>query len=679
MEPRRLDSWKEIATYLGRSVTSAQRWERTESLPVHRHEHNALASVYAFTNELDDWLDQRERVGVPVPAEPDLNQVSAPLFPVPAATGGTKPSRRSLAYVAGAAIGIPVAVLAAIWGNGARKQNGSPVPHRLVANSASNGGPGISPNGEQVAYVNFENAKFRIVIRDVGSGLERTLLNSYDGVILTPRWSPDGRTILFFGCADAKNWDVFVMPADGSGSYRRITFGTTAGWTPDGKNIVVCQQHLPTDPVSVFLIDVVVGESSQVTKPPRGTWGDIAVAASPDGRHLATARYINPGNGDIWIHSFDGAPSRQLTEVKAWITGLCFSPGGDVIVFDSPIPRPGIYAVSVSGGSFPNPSRRIETGDALLPRSPDVSHSASAKPVLVFHDSPWISRLYRFAADANGKYVRTLFAPRGPGMLINQEHAVFSLDGRRIAWVAARSARSEGGTDLMIAEADGSNARSLVYTTKGIVRSLAWSPDASNVAYVATGADNSPSAWIVDVGKSSRRRITNEDFVEDQPSWSPDGRTIFVASNRDGKMRFYRLPADGSSKMIGKPVTPEAAEGFCPAKGDEFWFSTSPHGSPLWRTDLATGEVRQLFESAPPLVNRCRWRVSGNAVIYIGDGGNTRVFRRREGAPDAELVASFGFSPLSVESLAVSPDGRNIVLTLRQDNQDVWIWTDYHA
>ena len=38
----RLDSWKEIAAYLDRDVTTVQRWERREGMPVHRHLHDKL-------------------------------------------------------------------------------------------------------------------------------------------------------------------------------------------------------------------------------------------------------------------------------------------------------------------------------------------------------------------------------------------------------------------------------------------------------------------------------------------------------------------------------------------------------------------------------------------------------------------------------------------------------------
>ncbi len=55
----RFDSWKEIASYLKRSVRTAQRWEKLEGLPVHRHRHRSLGSVYAFRGELDLWFQAR--------------------------------------------------------------------------------------------------------------------------------------------------------------------------------------------------------------------------------------------------------------------------------------------------------------------------------------------------------------------------------------------------------------------------------------------------------------------------------------------------------------------------------------------------------------------------------------------------------------------------------------------
>src|SRR5580704_2466835 len=56
-----LDSWKEIATYLSRDVTTVQRWEKREGMPVHRHVHDKRGSVYALAPELDAWLQSRRQ------------------------------------------------------------------------------------------------------------------------------------------------------------------------------------------------------------------------------------------------------------------------------------------------------------------------------------------------------------------------------------------------------------------------------------------------------------------------------------------------------------------------------------------------------------------------------------------------------------------------------------------
>ena len=55
----RLDSWKDIAAYLKRDVSTVQRWEKRERMPVHRHVHDKLGSVYAFRPELDAWWHGR--------------------------------------------------------------------------------------------------------------------------------------------------------------------------------------------------------------------------------------------------------------------------------------------------------------------------------------------------------------------------------------------------------------------------------------------------------------------------------------------------------------------------------------------------------------------------------------------------------------------------------------------
>src|SRR5262245_51298108 len=73
----RLDSWKQIASYLGRSIRTVQQWERNEELPVHRLQHSRNGSVFAFRSELEAWRAQRTTLaGAPEIPEPG-NEVEA--------------------------------------------------------------------------------------------------------------------------------------------------------------------------------------------------------------------------------------------------------------------------------------------------------------------------------------------------------------------------------------------------------------------------------------------------------------------------------------------------------------------------------------------------------------------------------------------------------------------------
>jgi len=54
--PAILNSWKEIAAYLGRGVRTVQRWEAQLRMPVHRIGSGKRSPVYALVPELKFWL-----------------------------------------------------------------------------------------------------------------------------------------------------------------------------------------------------------------------------------------------------------------------------------------------------------------------------------------------------------------------------------------------------------------------------------------------------------------------------------------------------------------------------------------------------------------------------------------------------------------------------------------------
>lgn len=53
---KRLDSWKEIAAFLGRAERTVKRWETKRGLPVHRVPGGGRSAVFAYSNEVAEWL-----------------------------------------------------------------------------------------------------------------------------------------------------------------------------------------------------------------------------------------------------------------------------------------------------------------------------------------------------------------------------------------------------------------------------------------------------------------------------------------------------------------------------------------------------------------------------------------------------------------------------------------------
>jgi len=67
-------SWKEIGSYLGKSVRTVQRWEQELELPVQRPHAKAKGTVRANQRDLDDWV---ERTWLQRSSKPDARVVRA--------------------------------------------------------------------------------------------------------------------------------------------------------------------------------------------------------------------------------------------------------------------------------------------------------------------------------------------------------------------------------------------------------------------------------------------------------------------------------------------------------------------------------------------------------------------------------------------------------------------------
>jgi tetratricopeptide (TPR) repeat protein len=65
----RLDSWKEIAAFFGRDERTVRRWEKERGLPAHRVPGGGRGGVFAYTDELREWLKGRAEELEPTEAQ----------------------------------------------------------------------------------------------------------------------------------------------------------------------------------------------------------------------------------------------------------------------------------------------------------------------------------------------------------------------------------------------------------------------------------------------------------------------------------------------------------------------------------------------------------------------------------------------------------------------------------
>jgi hypothetical protein len=128
-EDGRLRGWQAIASYLGRDVRSAQRYERTRGLPVHRDDAGGRAGppfVYALRGELDEWLR-----GCKSGSEAASAQESGrpPVLALPASVAVTPAARRR---ALGLALGVLLLLIVLVMIGAAFLANGNGRPESVV-------------------------------------------------------------------------------------------------------------------------------------------------------------------------------------------------------------------------------------------------------------------------------------------------------------------------------------------------------------------------------------------------------------------------------------------------------------------------------------------------------------------------------------------------------------------
>jgi Tol biopolymer transport system component len=578
----RLDSWKEIAAYLGRGVTTVQRWENDEGLPVHRLPHAKKGSVFAFTDELDGWRALRAQSAAASKSEEQRagsEDVSAP----PGQPGNRRTQRLLLAGAL-AAVVLIVLTLVAADRVGQRSSQASVVPAALmprpIANDAApEESPSLSPDGERLVFRWQQERVGWLHLKNVAAGPAFPI--PFDD----PRrfakagfatWSPRGDLIAFLAAdADAgqDTRSVYVV-APAGGSPRRLLSisGTGLCWSPDGKVLAFTDRTSTGEPFSIFSVALDTGHRQRLTTPPPGTFGDTQCAIAPDGERLVTSRYVSRYQSDLVLSRVDGRGAGvQLTQGWSGLQGLEWTPDGASVVFGS---HYGLWEVDVSGGGRSAPVLVTAAGAAVA--HPSFSRAPGRPPRLVYQQTTRDVNVWRWEGSLDGRgQVASVAASTGW-----DDHPALAGDGR-VAFASNRT----GTNEIWVAAADGSNPQQLTFHNGPIVIAPQWSPDGERIAFSSQVGDNR-DIYVMQADGTQPLRLTWETSQEDNPSWSRDGRSIYFRSDRTGVARMWRIGADGGAPT---PLTKGAASQAFAAADGTLYFVRSVDAPGLWSMPLAGG------------------------------------------------------------------------------------------
>ena len=444
----RLESWKEIAAYLNRSVRTLHRWEKEEGLPVHRQLHKELGSVFAYKSELDAWSGARS-------VRTQVRENSA--------EPGSPSRSRAVITIALSGAVVLIASLSYLVARGFRPeksgQDAPVVSVELISTfSGSHRWPSLSPDGRMVAFIGEAGGTAQVWIKNLATG-DPVQLTFGDIPASRPRWSAQGDWIAYSRVGNG----IWSVASHGGEPRQIISDGRNVDLSRDGERLVF-------ERAGEVLITGTDGSDTRVVWPHKRRlnpyYGDSWPTFSPDGKSIALFVTEEGRYGDYWILPLNGDEARRVTWDFQEGGAPAWTPDGKSLVLRSS--RAGsanLWRVPIAGGT---PDRLTSGAGEDL----DPVVSPGGRTVLFAN----VKRTWEVTVqDIHSGTQRTLLAKRTPLVFPR-----FSPDGRRIA-IASRNSRGE--THLFVMDADGSNLRAVTEGTGELNIMPQWGIDGDTLYF----------------------------------------------------------------------------------------------------------------------------------------------------------------------------------------------------
>jgi len=479
--------------------------------------------------------------------------------------------------------------------------------------------PAISPDGQTILF-SYKGDIYSVPSKG-GLAVPLTISESYE---FAPVWSHDGRWIAFASDRYG-NFDVFVMPATG-GEAKRLTYFSgneiPSSFTADDKKIlfsanrqdVVTNAQFPISLMSeLYSVPVGGGRVSQVLPVPAleatvNTTGDKLIYEDRKGYESDWRKHHTSSvTRDIWLYDLHSGKYEQLTTFKG-------EDRNPVIAANDQ----DYYYLSEQDGTM------------------NIYKSSLAAP-----DKP--EELTHFARNP----VRFLTVTKDNTLCYGYDGEIYT--------------QKPGGDAQKVSIRIGEDGRATldkVLPVNGGATEMKLSPNGKEIAFVFRG-----EIFVTSVDGGITKRITNTPWQERSVNWSPDGRTLVYAAEKDKNWNVYTMSIIRKEEPYFYASTVLKEETVVATPAEEFQPAFSPDGK-----EVAYLEDRTTLKVINLATKKTRVVLPADKNYSYADGD-----QYYEWSPDGKwFLVQFG-PPERVQEPEVglvAADGKSAVINLTMSGYD---------
>ena len=533
-----------------------------------------------------------------------------------------------------------------------RSGNSSPleVTHKQFTFLGNAYSPAISPDGLFVAYVTKKFGEQQRLILQASNGSSIELARGK--LIGDPRWSPDGSEVLFSRWEPPYATVTIVSRLGGvARSIEKANFGC---WlTPDGNEVVTANESEASGFKGFRLVNKLTAEVKEVLLS-KYTWLHDIDCSPRAGLILAVTQ--DSEKFQIRIFKPDGSAERKLLEETDTIYSARWSPTDDSIYFlHGNATTAELSRIPTRGKAEPLAiANGLEAGN-FFTLSADGSRLAYTRE----HDyaNLWQVGLQPTKAEVHQITSGTSYhgAPS------------FSPDGR---WISFALGPNYDETNIFKMPSTGGDTVQLTYFDHAMTASPAWSPDGQRIAFVSD-QNGTPRVWTISTSGGAPQQLerTNASSTHNLLVWWP---SIEIVYQKVGLRNFSQI---NEKTQTETPIV-HHEEGWVPHKP-----AFSPDGKKLavyWNRKPDVGlwiiSLEPYSETFVLAGDICPigWSSDGK-YVYATREGNEIISVQATAPKEIISVAALPGEVVDYDSASVSPDGRQILVSVYEEKSDVWL------